>query len=129
MSEVKVILSLETKQVAEQAAEAGKTMETMAQESAKVMRDEAAKTPNVIVHDKDFNVIAKYRFGRNNGLDFVPGGKDGAVRFAWAFTPNWMNGKQEPMVPIYGIVQFAELKDGQVSDLTYYGGFSTFIER
>ena len=33
------------------------------------------------------------------------------------------------MVPIYGIVQFAELKNGQVSDLTYYGGFSKFIER
>ena len=92
-------------------------------------RDEAARTPNVIVHDKDFNVIARYRFGRNNGLDFVPGGKDGAVRFAWCFTPNWTNGKQKPMVPVYGIVQFVELKDGQASDLTYYGGFSKFIER
>ena len=97
--------------------------------SSHYTRDEAANTPNVIVHDKDFNVVAKYRFGRNNGLDFVPGGKDGAVRFAWAFTPNWTNGKEVPMVPIYGIVQFAELKNGQVSDLTYYGGFSKFIER
>ena len=48
MSEVKVILSLETKQVAEQAAAAGKTMEKMAEESAKVMRDEAEKTETTV---------------------------------------------------------------------------------
>ena len=93
--------------------------------------DEAAKTPNVIVHDKDdFHVVAKYRFGHNNGIDFVPGGRDGAVRFAWVSTPNWMNGKQKPMLPVYAIVQFVELKDGQVSDLTVYGGgYRKFIER
>ena len=55
--------------------------------------DEAARTPNVVVHDKDsFKVVAKHRFGWNHGIDVVPGGKDGAVRFAWVFTPNWREG-------------------------------------
>ena len=93
--------------------------------------DEAAKTPNVVVHDKDtFKVVTKYRFGHNNGIDVVPGGNDGAVRFAWAFTPNWTNWKKEPPIPVQGIIQFVEVKDGEVSDLTVYGGgYRKFIER
>ena len=100
--------------------------------SSHYTEDEAAGTPNLIVHDKDFNVVAMYRLGRNNGLDFVPGGRDGAVRFAWVFTPNWMNwGKkwveQEPRVS--AVVQFAEIKDGKVTDLTYHAGFRHHIQR
>jgi len=93
--------------------------------------DEAAKTPNVIIHDKDtFKVLGKFMCGRNNGLDFVPGGKDGAVRFAWVFTPNWTNRLQKPMPMVQGIVQFAEVKDGKVVDFTEYGGgYAKYLER
>ena len=93
--------------------------------------DEAAKSPNVIVHDKDtFKVVAKYRFGRNNGLDVVPGGKDGAVRFAWCCTPNWTKHRLKPPIPVCGVVQFVELKDGEVSDFTEYGfGYNKLMTR
>ena len=94
--------------------------------------DEAARTPNVVVHDKDtFNVVAKHRFGWNHGIDVVPGGKDGAVRFAWAFTPNWIGRLcKKQKLPIYGIVQFVEVKDGQAYDFTWHGaGFRKEIER
>ena len=94
--------------------------------------DEAARTPNVVVHDKDtFKVVAKYRFGWNHGIDVVPGGKDGAVRFAWVFTPNWIARLcKEEKLPLWGIVQFVELKDGQVLDFTERGaGFRKEIER
>ena len=94
--------------------------------------DERERTPNVVVHDKDtFKVVAKYKFGWNHGLDVVPGGKDGAVRFAWCFTPNWtIADKKDPRINVYGVVQFVELKDGQVFDLTEHGGgFEKFIER
>ena len=96
--------------------------------------DEAKREPNIVVHDKDtFNVVAKHRFGWNTGLDVVPGGKDGAVRFAWCFSPNWTceeNVGNDPRVNIYGIVQFLELKDGVVSDFTKHGGgFEKEIER
>ena len=94
--------------------------------------DEAERTPNVVVHDKDtFKAVAKYRFGWNHGIDVVPGGKDGAVRFAWVFTPNWISRlcKKEKL-PICGIVQFVELKDGQCYDFTMHGGgYSKEIER
>ncbi len=93
--------------------------------------DEAAKTPNVVVHDKDtFKVVAKYRFGHNNGLEFVPGGKDGALGFAWCRTPNWTKRGLKPPLPVYGIGQFVELKDGKVEDLTSYGfGYRKVLER
>ena len=100
--------------------------------SSHYTHDEAERTPNVVVHDKDtFKVVAKYRFGWNHGIDVVPGGKDGAVRFAWVFTPNWIGRlcKKEKL-PIYGIVQFVELKDGQVFDFTMHGGgYDKEIER
>ena len=87
---------------------------------------------DVVVHDKDtFKVVAKHKFGWNHGIDVVPGGKDGAVRFAWVFTPNWIGRLcKKQKLPIYGIVQFVELKDGQVYDFTMRGGgFSKEIER
>ena len=85
---------------------------------------------NVIVHDrKDFKVVAKYQFGYNNGLDVVPGGGDGAVRFACCFTPNWGNSLQPdwknrpdpPPLAVQGAVQFGELKAGRFTDITFYG--------
>ena len=81
-----------------------------------------AETKNVAVHDKnDFKVVARYRFGQNNGLDVVPGGRDGALRFAWCFTPNWRNRENHPAPPVCAVVMFGELKDGQFRDVTYYG--------
>ena len=96
--------------------------------------DERERTPNVVVHDpKTFRVVTKYRFGWNHGIDVVPGGKDGAVRFAWVLTPNWTTkDKYDTRIGIQAIVQFVEVKDGQVFDFTQHGegaGFSKFIER
>jgi len=94
--------------------------------------DEREHTPNIVVHDKDtFAVVAKHHFGWNHGLDVVPGGKDGAVRFAWVFTPNWTApDKDDLRINVFGVVQFVELKDGKVIDFTAQGaGFEKFIER
>ena len=87
------------------------------------------KGKNLVVHDKDFKVVAKYQFGHNNGLDVVPGGGDGAVRFACCFTPNWGNDLQPdwknrpdpPPLAVQGAVQFGELKGGRFTDITFYG--------
>ena len=100
--------------------------------SSHYTEDEAARTPNVVVHDKDtFKVVARYRFGWNHGIDVVPGGKNGAVRFAWVITPNWATSdKHDPHVNVHGIVHFVEVKDGQVFDFTEHGaGFKKVIER
>ena len=94
--------------------------------------DEREHTPNIVVHDKDtFAVVARHRFGWNHGLDVVPGGRDGAVRFAWAFTPNWTApDKDDPRINVFGVVQFVELKDGKAIDFTAQGaGFEKFIDR
>ena len=91
--------------------------------------DETAHTPNLIVYDKDFKVVAKHVYGWNHGLDVVPGGKDGAVRFAFCYTPNWMHSRQKPTLPMQGVVKFAELRDGRFMDITQYGAFNKQIER
>ena len=62
-------------------------------------------------------------------MDVVPGGRDGAVRFAFCYTPNWMHSRQKPTLPMQGVVKFAELKDGTFSDITRYGVFDKQIER
>ena len=61
----------------------------------------------------------------------VPGGKDGAVRFAWVFTPNWTTpDKYDTRINVYGVVQFVEVKGGKVFDFTMQGaGFNKYIER
>ena len=100
--------------------------------SSHYTHDEAERTPNVVVHDKDtFKVVAKYRFGWNHGIDVVPGGKNGAVRFAWVITPNWTTpDKHDPHVNVHGIVHFVEVRDGQVFDFTEHGaGFKKVIAR
>ena len=91
--------------------------------------DETANTPNLIVYDKDFKVVAKHVYGWNHGMDVVPGGRDGAVRFAFCYTPNWMHSRQKPTLPMQGVVKFAELKNGTFSDITRYGVFDKQIER
>ena len=55
----------------------------------------------------------------------------GAVRFAWVFTPNWTTpDKYDTRIHVYGVVQFVEVKDGQVLDFTMQGaGFNKYIER
>ena len=90
---------------------------------------EQAHTPNLIVFDTDFNVIAKYEYGWNQGMDVLPGGRDGAVRFAFCYTPNWMKSQEQPPLRVQGVVKFAELKDGRFSDLTKYCWSATPIER
>ena len=100
--------------------------------SSHYTEDEAARTPNVVVHDKEtFKVVTKYRFGWNHGIDVVPGGKNGAVRFAWVITPNWTTpDKHDPHVNVHGIVHFVEVRDGQVFDFTEHGaGFKKVIAR
>ena len=69
------------------------------------------------------------RCGVPGGRDVVPGGRDGAVRFAFCCTPNWMLHQQKPPLPVQGVVRFAELKDGRFSDITKYGWSATPIER
>ena len=90
--------------------------------------DEAAGTPNFIVYDRDFNVKGKYRFGWTHGVDVVPGGKDGAVRFAWALTLNNTWDKESPIVSQV-LVRFAELKDGKIDDVSRYIWFKKQMPR
>ena len=48
------------------------------------------------------------------------GGRDGAVRFAYCTTINW-NWKHrfaDPPIPVLALVQFAELKDGKIEDIS-----------
>jgi hypothetical protein len=90
--------------------------------------DEAARTPNFIVFDKDFNVKGKYLFGWTHGVDVVPGGRDGAVRFAWATTLNNNWDRKSPIVSQV-LVRFAELKNGEISDMSKYIGFKKPMKR
>ena len=90
--------------------------------------DEAARTPNFIVFDKDFKVVGKHLFGWTHGVDVVPGGKDGAVRFAWCTTLNNNWDYDSPIVPQM-LVQFAELKDGKITDITKYIWFKKPMKR
>ena len=92
------------------------------------MSDEAARTPNFIVYDKDFKVVGKYLFGWTHGVDVVPGGGDGAVRFAWCTTLNNNWDKSSPIVSQV-LVQFGELKDGKISDITKYIWFKKQMKR
>ena len=76
--------------------------------------DETADTPCFIVFDKDMNVLDAHLFGWRQGLDVVPGGENGAVRFAYCTTANWMSSGQRPVLPVQAVVRFAELKDGAI---------------
>ena len=91
--------------------------------------DETAHTPNLIVYDTDFNVVAKYEYGWNHGMDVVPGGRDGAVRFVYCSTPNWMMPREKPGLSVHALVLFAELKDGKIADITRHCVFKNPIKR
>ena len=92
--------------------------------------DETAKTPCFITFDKDFKVKAAHLFGWRQGVDVVPGGEDGAVRFIYCTTINWMGHKKIlPHLPVQGLVQFAELKNGRIEDITRHCVFGTPLKR
>ena len=76
--------------------------------------DETADTPCFIVFDKDMNVLGTHLFGWRQGMDVVPGGEEGTVRFAYCTTANWMSSKQAPVLPVQAVVRFAELKEGVI---------------
>ena len=44
-------------------------------------------------------------------------------------SPNWLQSRQQPVLPVQGVVKFAELKDGKFVDITRYGVFDKQIER
>lgn len=79
--------------------------------------DETADTPCFIVFDSNMNVVDSHLFGWRQGLDVVPGGEDGAVRFAYCTTANWMSSGQKPVLPVQAVVRFAELKDGAIGTI------------
>ena len=93
--------------------------------------DETAKTPNFVVYDKDFKVVGKYLFGWTHGVDVIPGGQDGAVRFAWCTTLNWQwkHQKANPPIPVHALVQFAELKDGKIENISRVNNFKKPLKR
>ena len=91
-------------------------------------RDEAARAPNFIVFDRDFKVVGKHLFGWTHGMDVVPGGHDGAVRFANCITLNNNWDTKSPVVPQVA-VQFGDLKDGKLTDITKYIGYSKPMKR
>ena len=79
--------------------------------------------------DRDFNVVGRHVFGWRQGVDVVPGGKDGAVRFIYCTTINWMSPKVQPQLPVLALVQFAELKDGKIEDITRHCIFPKPLKR
>ena len=56
-------------------------------------------------------------------------GKDGAVRFVYCTTANWMSQKENPLLPVQAVVQFADLKGGTFSDITRHIVFRKPMER
>ena len=91
--------------------------------------DETADTPCFIVFDRDMNVKGAHVFGWRQGMDVVPGGKDGAVRFIYCTTINWIGSATKCAVPVQALVQFAELKDGRIRDISRHCIFSTPLPR
>ncbi|MBQ7188843.1 MAG: hypothetical protein IJR99_05445 [Kiritimatiellae bacterium] len=90
--------------------------------------DETADTPCLLVFDKDMNVKGAHLFGWRQGLDVVPGGKDGAVRFIYCTTINWIGGYKHQL-PVQALIQFAELKDGKIRDISRHCIFRTPLDR
>ena len=81
--------------------------------------DEKAHTPDFIVFDRDFNVLGAHRFGYRQGIDVLPGGGVGTVRFIYVTTVNWMGQpKSGDWPPVQALWQFAELKNGAIRDIT-----------
>ena len=91
--------------------------------------DETADTPCLIVFDKDMNVKGAHLFGWRQGLDVVPGGKDGAVRFIYCTTINWIGSATKCEIPVQALILFAELKDGKIRDISRHCIFRTPLDR
>ena len=93
--------------------------------------DETAKTPCLITFDKDFKEVkAANVFGWRQGIDVVPGGENGAVRFIYSTTINWIGGKKmQPKLPVQALLQFAEMKDGKIEDITRHCVFRYPLKR
>jgi hypothetical protein len=89
--------------------------------------DETADTPCFIVFDRDMKVKGAHLFGWRQGMDVVPGGKDGAVRFIYCTTINWYGTKHHAAVQ--ALVQFAELKNGRIRDISRHCIFDKPIDR
>lgn len=81
------------------------------------------ETPCFFVMDRNFKVISSHFFGWRHGMDVVGGGKEGAVRFIYAFTVNWLGDgvrlSEDPSLP-QALMRYAELKDGRIRDITNY---------
>jgi hypothetical protein len=88
--------------------------------------------PCFFVMDKDLKVLSAHVFGWRHGFDVIGGGKNGAVRFVHATTINWMAAgsklKPDPSPP-QALVRYAELKDGEIRDMTHWIIFEKEKER
>ena len=91
--------------------------------------DEKADTPCFIVFDKDMNVKGAHLFGWRQGVDVIPGGQGGAVRFIYCTTINWIGRSTKCEIPVQALVQFAELKDGKIRDISRHCIFRTPLDR
>ena len=86
--------------------------------------------PNLFKFDKNFKLLGKYTLGYEQGVEFIPGGKDGATRFVYATTPNWMDWKSIPPLMPQAVVFFADiLRDGTVRDITRHTNFNRPYKR
>ena len=91
--------------------------------------DETADTPCLIVFDKDMKVKGAHLFGWRQGLDVVPGGKNGAVRFVYCTTINWIGSSTKCGIPVQALIMFAELKGGKMRDISRHCIFGTPLDR
>ena len=90
--------------------------------------DENERTPNFVKYDKDLNVVAVTRFGHGQGVDFLPGGTDGKVRFIYCATANWMAADKTGL-EVQGVLQFAEWDGRHWRNLTRYFPYTIPWER
>lgn len=78
--------------------------------------------PCFFVMDRNFKVLSSHVFGWRHGFDLVGGGRDGAQRFVYALTINWMRPSQrqapEPSPP-QALLRYAELKNGEIRDISH----------
>ena len=77
-------------------------------------------TPCFFAFDRDFNVKSHHVFGWRNGMDVIGGGKDGAVRFVYVTTIGWMGQHLPDAAPPQGLVRYAELTPGGITDISRY---------
>ncbi len=89
--------------------------------------DETVDTPCFIVFDKNLNVKSAHLFGWRQGMDVVPGGKDGATRFIYCTTINWYGTKHHAAVQ--ALIQFAELRNGRIRDISRHCIFDKPLDR